>query len=193
MSDGGCRFEVNDEECKRVIDETIIAWLYETAGEIAAEAARTSPVGKVAGGQLKNSWDYKVVEDELCAYVGSPLERAIWSEYGTGEFSAEGNGRKGGWWIPVGSGENEMRPEVAAAYSWPKVRKKAGQIVAVFTYGSRPNRTLLKAFTKYKVKAPKALARNLNAARTQWKPNRVIGQKDLGNLGSFIKSNTGKW
>lgn len=33
MSNGGCRFEVNDLECKKTIEETIIAWLHETAGE----------------------------------------------------------------------------------------------------------------------------------------------------------------
>ena len=184
MSKGGCKFEINDVECKKTIEEEIVKWLYETAGETVAEAVRNTPVGKVAGGQLKDSWQYKVIEDELTAYVGSQLENAIWNEYGTGEWSEspEKEGRKGGWWIPVGSGEDEMRPEVAAAYNWSKVKKMKGQIVAVFTYGKKPNRSLLKAFNKVRKSAPKELARKLNNAKTEWKPNRVIGEADLGNI-----------
>ena len=30
--------------------------------------------------------------------VGSPLENAIWEEFGTGEYALYGNGRKGGWY-----------------------------------------------------------------------------------------------
>lgn len=29
--------------------------------------------------------------------ISSPLENAIWTELGTGEFALKGNGRKGGW------------------------------------------------------------------------------------------------
>ena len=31
------------------------------------------------------------------AHVGSPLENAIWEEFGTGEYALNDNGRKGGW------------------------------------------------------------------------------------------------
>ena len=182
MSDGGCRFELNDLECKKTIEETIIAWLHETAGEIVSQAVRNTPVGKVDGGNLKRSWRYEVEEDEFSATIGSPLENAIWNEFGTGEFALEGKGRKGGWWVRVGNGENEMRPEVAEAYEWPKVRRKMGKIVKVFTYGKRPQRTLFNAFEKVHKGAAKELAKKLDNARTEWKPNKIVGEKDLGHI-----------
>ena len=81
-------------QVKAALEEAAIAYLHEAAGELASQTARNSPVDT---GQLKGSWDYKVDESKLEATIGSPLENAIWNEFGTGEYAAEGNGRKGGW------------------------------------------------------------------------------------------------
>ena len=76
--------------------------LYEAAGEVQGQAAQNTPVDT---GQLKGSWDYKVHESELKAIIGSPLENAIFTELGTGEYALEGNGRKGGWNYKDAKGE----------------------------------------------------------------------------------------
>ena len=160
--------------------------------ETAAEAGRKG--GLASGETRRKKRAMKEALQELLAMpigegdladitaAGSPLENAIWNEFGTGEFALEGKGRKGGWWVRVGNGENEMRPEVAEAYEWPKVRKKMGKIVKVFTYGKRPQRSLFNAFEKVHKGAAKELAKKLNNAETEWKPNKIVGEKDLGRI-----------
>ena len=112
-------------QAKTAFEEAAIAWLHEAAGELVSQTARTSPVDT---GQLKNSWQYKVDEGKLEATIGSPLENAIWNEYGTGEFAAKGNGRKGGWVYKDEKGK------------WH------------FTLGKLPNHTFNTAYTKLKPK-----------------------------------------
>ena len=70
------------------------AFLEEAAGEVEAQARRNSHVDT---GQLKGSWTHTVDETKDEAQIGSPLENAIWEEFGTGEYAAKGDGRKGGW------------------------------------------------------------------------------------------------
>lgn len=50
--------------------------------------------------QLRSSGGAKVV-----AELGSPLDYAIYQEYGTGEFAENGSGRKGGWVYTAPNGE----------------------------------------------------------------------------------------
>ena len=118
------QFEDYSMKVKAALDDAGLAFLHEAAGELVSQTARTSPVDT---GQLKNSWQYKVDEGKLEATVGSPLENAIWNEYGTGEFAAKGDGRKGGW---VYRDENGFH----------------------FTRGKKPNRTFGTAFTNLKPK-----------------------------------------
>lgn len=88
------QFDDFSMQVKAAIEEAAVQFLHEAAGELASQTARNSPVDT---GQLKGSWDYRVDESKLEATIGSPLENAIWNEFGTGEYAAEGNGRKGGW------------------------------------------------------------------------------------------------
>lgn len=88
------QFEDFSMQVKAAIEEAAIQYLHEGAGELVSQTARNSPVDT---GQLKNSWNYKVDEGKKEAVIGSPLENAIWNEFGTGEYALEGNGRKGGW------------------------------------------------------------------------------------------------
>lgn len=88
------QFDDFSMQVKAALEEAAVQFLYEAADELASQTARNSPVDT---GQLKNSWQYKVDENKLEATIGSPLENAIWNEYGTGEYALEGNGRKGGW------------------------------------------------------------------------------------------------
>lgn len=87
-------FVDNSQKISAEIERKVIAWLHEASGEIQGQAARNS---RVDSGQLKGSWKYKVNENSLEAQIGSPLENAIWEEFGTGEYAVNGNGRKTPW------------------------------------------------------------------------------------------------
>lgn len=105
------------------IDDAAIAFLHEAAGELVNQAVDNS---RVDTGQLRSSWSYHVDEADGKATIGSPLENAIWEEFGTGEYAVKGNGRKGGWFYEDKNGET------------------------VFTRGKTPNHTLQRAFDSKK-------------------------------------------
>lgn len=118
-------FVDNRVQVNAAFDDAISAFLLEASAEIVAQTARHTPVDT---GQLKGSWAADVDESKAEATIGSPLENAIWTELGTGEFALEGNGRKGGWRYQDDNGE------------WH------------FTKGKKPVRMLHNAFTKNKAK-----------------------------------------
>lgn len=113
------KFEDFSLKIKNAIEGTTIIFLEEAAAEVESAARRNS---RVDTGQLKGSWSHIVDESDHSATVGSPLENAIWEEFGTGEYALEGNGRKGGWFYEDGAGDGH------------------------FTHGKKPNRTLYRAF-----------------------------------------------
>lgn len=153
------QFEDYSDEIAEKFKQVAIAALYEAAGELEAQVKRNTPVDS---GQLKASWQYVVDENKMEATIGSPLEHAIWNEFGTGEYALEGNGRKGGWWIKVGSGANEMSQAVAKKYKWKRIRRdKNGNITFVFTDGKKPKRTLHNAFETKKAKIQAIIKRKL--------------------------------
>lgn len=101
------------------IKSSIIAALHEAAGELVSQARQNS---RVDLGDLKRSWSYRVDESKLEAHIGSPLQNAIWEEFGTGEHAVAGNGRKTPW----------------------KYQDRRGQWHT--TRGKRPNKTLENAY-----------------------------------------------
>ena len=113
------KFKDYSAQVKAAMGESAISALYAAAGEIQSAAIRNSPVKT---GQLKNSWAYVVDEEKMVATIGSPLENAIWNEFGTGEYALNGDGRKGGWYYQDEQG------------NWHH------------TYGKAPQRTLFRAF-----------------------------------------------
>jgi hypothetical protein len=117
------KFTDNSARVKGALDDAVIAYLYEAGGELEAQVKRNSKVGT---GQLKNSWTYKVDERKGECVVGSPLENAIWEEFGTGEFALHGDGRKGGWFYKDDKGK------------WHH------------TFGKKPHRAFQKAFDSLK-------------------------------------------
>lgn len=126
------------------LQNAVTGCLHEAAGEIASQAAKNT---NVHTGQTKGSWNYVIDAEKGEAKIGSPLENAVWEEYGTGEYALNGDGRTGGWWVKVGMGANEMPPDVASLYKWEAVRKdKDGNITFVFTKGKKPSRALQRAF-----------------------------------------------
>lgn len=104
---------------KAALNDTALRFLEEAASEIESQAKRNS---RVDTGQLKGSWNHRVNESGGEATVGSPEQNAIWEEFGTGEYAAKGDGRKGGWNYQDDKG------------NWHH------------TTGKKPNRTLQRAF-----------------------------------------------
>lgn len=131
-------FTNNSMKCKEAINDATIAWLYEAAGEVKSTTMRNS---RVDTGELKGSWQYVVDEGQLEATIGSPLENAIWEEFGTGIYALNGNGRKKPWGYTDRKG------------------------VFHYTHGKRPNRTLFRAFDVNKKKIQRALEDKLKGIK----------------------------
>lgn len=112
------------------INDQINAKLEECAGEIEGAAKQNT---RVDTGQTKNAWSHYVDEGEHVAYIGNPLENAIWEEFGTGEHALQGNGRKGGWTYVDDEGNGH------------------------FTRGKTPSRAFHKAYTALKNKVIRVL------------------------------------
>lgn len=121
-------FKDNRIEVKRAAEDAIDAALLEVSAELVSQTARNTAART---GQLKGSWAANVANDGdvYTATIGSPLERAIWYEMGTGNYALKGNGRKGGW-----------------AYEDPKTGER------IWTLGMRPRRPLWNAFTTLKAR-----------------------------------------
>lgn len=154
---GNVEFTDNRIKVEAALNDSIVAFLYEAAVEVESQTKIAQT--RVDTGHTKGEWTHYVDEDKGEAVIGNPRENAIWEEYGTGEYALKKNGRKGGWWAPVGP--DGMSLEQASKFS--KVKKdKAGNIVAVFTYGKKPLRPLQKAFDKTKSKIIKRLGSILN-------------------------------
>jgi hypothetical protein len=85
-------------EVQEVIAELAHKALEEASGELESQVKRNTAVDT---GQTKNSWTHRVtgsmMAGEYRATIGSPMENAIWEEFGTGEYALNGDGRKGGW------------------------------------------------------------------------------------------------
>lgn len=124
------QFEDFSVQVMNAIDERINIALEEAAGELESAVKRNT---RVDTGQLKNSWQHKLDEKEHKAYIGSPLENAIWEEFGTGEHAKETGhqGRETPWRYKDRKGE------------WHT------------TTGKRPKRALHTAFNDKKEKIKK--------------------------------------
>lgn len=94
-------FEDYSVKCKAAINDATKQWLEEAGSELEAATKRNQT--RVASGQTKGEWTHKVTGSQCV--VGNPLQNAIYEEYGTGEYAAEGNGRKGGWVYRDAKGE----------------------------------------------------------------------------------------
>ena len=85
-------------EVKARINDAMIAALHEASGEIVSQTVRNyDSAHRVATGQTKGSFTYAVDESKLESQIGSPLENAIWEEFGTGVYALNGDGRKTAW------------------------------------------------------------------------------------------------
>lgn len=127
---GSVEFIDNTAKIKDMLEKEAIAFLYEAGGELLSQVQRNTAVDS---GQLKGSWKLVVDESNMVATIGSPLQNAIWEEFGTGEFAVNGNGRKTPWKYKDVKG------------NWHT------------TIGKRPKRALTRAFNDTKPKIVKRL------------------------------------
>lgn len=141
MADNVIRVETYEREVTQEIREALLAFLEEAGAEVESQAAMNSPV---AEGQLKGNWGHAVDDGELKVTIGNTTQHAIWMEFGTGEYALEGKGRKGGWYIPIGSGAGSVDMATVEKYNWPIRYGKDGQAFA-YTKGARPRRMLYNA------------------------------------------------
>ena len=119
------KFKDFSVEVKSTLETLAQTVLEEVGGELESAVKRNTAVDT---GQTKNSWTHTVrkTNDIHTVTVGSPLQNAIWEEFGTGEYALNGNGRKGGWYYEDRNGNGH------------------------FTYGKHPRRPLFKAYTTMK-------------------------------------------
>ena len=92
----------NSEKIKLILEQATAAGLEEAAAELESQAIRNTPVDT---GQLKGAWGHVVDEQKMVATIGNTLENAIWTEFGTGEYAYENNGRQTPWRYQDAKGE----------------------------------------------------------------------------------------
>ena len=121
------KFIDHTEEVQAAMMDCAIRALEEVSGELESQVKRNTAVDT---GQLKNSWTHRITPSmtKTEAQVGSPLQNAIWEEFGTGQYALQGNGRKGGWFYVDGKGNGH------------------------FTRGKQPRRAFWNAYTSMKSK-----------------------------------------
>ena len=140
-------------EVKEVLDDAVIAYLYEAAGEVESQTKRNMPNGEWYN-QQKDAWEYRVDESKKEAVVGNPLEAALWTEFGTGEYALNKNGRKG-YWVYVKDSLTDKKSRSSKIYTLTEalltvqyLRRKG--LDAHCTKGKRAIRPLFNAFTLLK-------------------------------------------
>ena len=142
------------------VNDRINARLEEVAGEIESAAKRNTR-GK---GQTKNAWSHYVDTDSHTAYIGNPLENAIWEEFGTGEHALKGNGRKGYWvFVKGASGTSSNQGKSYTLKEAKKVMRylRDKGLDAYYTNGKKPSRAFHKAYTALKNKVIRMLENSL--------------------------------
>lgn len=148
------KFEDYSIKVKAAINDASIAWLYETASDIASEAKQTASGGDDTMNQVRRSYSPKVNEAKGEAQVGSELEGALWEEFGTGEYAdtSKNGGKKGreGWWVYIKGQESKgggkihrTKEDAEEAANYLRTEK---HLNAYVTKGRRPNYTLENAF-----------------------------------------------
>lgn len=139
----------NRVQVTRAIDDAVGAFLLEISAELVSKTIENIDKSAVDTGQLKGSFAANVDESKGEAVVGSPLENAIWTELGTGEWAAKRNGRAGAWYVPVEKVTGKKKPtfngKVIIVYG------KNGQQFYK-TNGKKPVHMLQKAFDANKGK-----------------------------------------
>ena len=148
------------EKLNKLIDNTIItAVTRDFCGYVERDAKKLCPVDD---GELRGSIEYEIKESDsvVTALIGTNKEYAPYVEIGTGLYSSKGDGRKGGWMIPIGDDFTEAD---AAKYGYRVYTFKDGT-KGCFTLGQHPHPFLAPALMQNKNKFAKIFDNKLKEA-----------------------------
>lgn len=135
----GIELKDNSVKVKAALNNAIVKWLHEAGAVLKYQAMQNTAVDS---SDTKGSWDCTVDKAKGEAKIGSPLENAVWEEFGTGDYAMK-KGRGTPWYIPVESYTGKKKP----SYN--------GKVVIVYgkngkkfykTNGKKPRRPLHNAF-----------------------------------------------
>lgn len=127
----GFKFEDYSGKVKKALMDVSEQALEEAALMVEGQAKALAPVGT---GELRDKIDHniKTVDGMKVATIGSPLDYAIYVEYGTGEHSQNGAGRKGGWRYQTPDGKwHYTRGMKAQPFLMPAFRRNKANIEKV--------------------------------------------------------------
>ena len=119
-------FKDYTDDVIKAIEKLGIEWLEEASGELEAQVKRNTVVDT---GKTKGSWNHKVDNKKLEAYVGSNYENAIWEEFGTGIFALGGNGRKTPWTYKDEKGFHKTKGKKARRPLQNALNQKESEII----------------------------------------------------------------
>ena len=132
-------FKDNSGEVKAALNRAVKQLLHMASEMVESQAEQNTAVDS---SDTKGSWDYTVDAAKGEAKIGSPLQNAVWEEFGTGDYALE-KGRSTPWYVPVDEKTKKKKP----SYN--------GKVVIVYgkngrrfykTNGKKPRRTLHNAF-----------------------------------------------
>lgn len=142
------RFEDFAGEVSQEIQNTILNWLEEAASELESQAITRTGTGAYFR-NIAEKWTHSVDRDKYKAYIGNPMENALWVEYGTGEYALKGDGRKG-YWVFVKDSEGTSSRSTKQ-YTLEEAKRtvafmRSQGLDAMYTKGQEPKRPLHDAF-----------------------------------------------
>lgn len=89
------RYESHLNDVLQAIDEAQERALLAVAIFLKAKAILKSPVGRISGGDLRQSIKYELDDNKIL--IGSTSKYAVYVEKGTGIYAEDGNGRTTPW------------------------------------------------------------------------------------------------
>lgn len=124
----GWKFEDNSKKIKEQLTNCSEEAMEAACLIVEAQAKALAPVRT---GELRDKIDHTVKNEKgvVRGTVGSPLDYAMYVEYGTGEFAENGKGRKGGWGYTDEEGiEHWTRGNKPQPFLRPAFRRKHKQV-----------------------------------------------------------------
>jgi hypothetical protein len=164
---------VHLEDFSRMVIEAVkeagVAILHEAAGEVVSQTQRN--LGRERGRwhqEQKEQWQYKVDNGNLEATIGNPMERSLWTEFGTGSYAEGGKGRKGYWVYVKGSDSADSPPKGGKSYTLEEAKQimamlRADGLDAHITKGQSPKRPFRNAYNTTRPKIERRAAQLLNS------------------------------
>lgn len=159
MAGNEIRLEDFSAEVIDALNDACIAFLHEAAGEVVTQTQRN--LDKEKGRwhtEQKEQWQHKVDEGAMVATIGNPMERSLWTEFGTGSYAEGGKGRKGYWvYVKGADGAAESPPKGGKSYTLQEAKQimamlRADGLDAHITKGQRAKRPFRTAYTSIKPK-----------------------------------------